>query len=169
MPSPPATARLATDRPGSLALAAQDRGPPASVKGCPDVRALGLTGAMRTPLRVLLAGAMIFAGLSHLFWARKEFQAQVPDWTGEVLDKDAVVVASGVVEAAFGAALIALPRERRRIGSLLAAFFVAVFPGNVEQYLKKRDGFGLDTDQKRLVRLFLQPVLVAWAQYSTRR
>ena len=112
---------------------------------------------------------MIFAGLSHLFWARKEFQAQVPDWTSEVLDKDAVVSASGGVEAAFGVARIALPRERRRIGAVLAAFFVAVFPGNIEQYTKKRDGFGLDTDRKRLVRLFFQPVLVAWALYSTRR
>ncbi len=111
---------------------------------------------------------MVFAGLSHLFWARKEFQAQVPDWTGTVMDKDAVVVASGVVEAAFGVALVALPRERGRIGALLAAFFVAVFPGNIEQYTKRRDGFGLDTDRKRLVRLFFQPVLVAWAFWSTR-
>lgn len=111
---------------------------------------------------------MVFAGLSHLFWARKEFQAQVPDWTGKMMDKDAVVVASGVVEAAFGVALIALPRERSRIGALLAAFFIAVFPGNIEQYTKRRDGFGLDTDRKRLVRLFFQPVLVAWAWWSTR-
>lgn len=124
---------------------------------------------MRTLLRWLLAAAMVFAGLSHLFWARKEFQAQVPDWTGKVMDKDAVVVASGVVEAAFGVALVALPRERRRIGAVLAAFFVAVFPGNVEQYTRRRDGFGLDTDRKRFVRLFFQPVLVAWALWSTRR
>lgn len=124
---------------------------------------------MRTLLRWLLAAAMVFAGLSHLFWARKEFQAQVPDWTGKVMDKDAVVVASGVVEAAFGVALVALPRERRRIGAVLAAFFVAVFPGNVEQYTRRRDGFGLDTDRKRFVRLFFQPILVAWALWSTRR
>ena len=127
-----------------------------------------MTDPMRTLLRWMLAGAMVFAGLSHLFWARKEFQAQVPDWTGTVMDKDAVVVASGVVEAAFGVALVALPRERGRIGALLAAFFVAVFPGNIEQYTKRRDGFGLDTDRKRLVRLFFQPVLVAWAFWSTR-
>lgn len=127
-----------------------------------------MTDPMRTLLRWMLAGAMVFAGLSHLFWARKEFQAQVPDWTGTVMDKDAVVVASGVVEAAFGVALVALPRERGRIGALLAAFFVAVFPGNIEQFVKHRDGFGLDTDRKRLVRLFFQPALVAWALYATR-
>ncbi len=124
---------------------------------------------MRTFLRWLLAAAMVFAGLSHLFWARKEFQAQVPDWTGAVMDKDGVVIASGVVEIGFGAALVALPRERRRVGVLLAAFFVAVFPGNVEQYTRRRDGFGLSTDRRRLVRLFFQPALVAWAWWATRR
>ena len=124
----------------------------------------------RTIARWALAGALAFAGVSHLFWARKEFQAQVPDWTTEYtpLDKDAVVVASGAVEIMLGAALIALPREKSRIGLLLAAFFVAVFPGNLEQYTKKRDGFGLDTDHKRFVRLFFQPVFVAWAYWSTR-
>ncbi len=120
--------------------------------------------------RWLLAGSMIFAGLSHLFWARRGFQAQVPDWATRVvpIDKDGVVVASGAVEVALGASLIVLPRERRRIGTLLAVFFGAVFPGNVEQYTRRRDGFGLDTHRKRLVRLFFQPLLVAWALWSTR-
>ncbi|MCR2812262.1 hypothetical protein NQ166_14015 [Microbacterium sp. zg.Y1090] len=124
---------------------------------------------MKNVARWLLAGSMLFAGLSHLFWGRREFQAQVPDWTTEVvpIDKDGVVVASGVVEAAFGVALVALPKERRRIGAALAAFFVAVFPGNIAQYTERRDGFGLDTDQKRLTRLFFQPLLVAWALWST--
>jgi uncharacterized membrane protein len=118
----------------------------------------------------MLAAAMVFAGLSHLFWARKDFQAQVPDalTEGMPLDKDAVVVASGVVEIAFGTALVALPRERRRIGALLAAFFVAVFPGNVDQWRKGRSAFGLNTDRRRFVRLFFQPALVAWAWWSTR-
>ena len=113
---------------------------------------------------------MVFAGVSHLFWARKEFQAQVPEWTTEVvpLDADAVVVASGVVEVMLGASLVALPKERRRLGVVLAAFFAAVFPGNIAQYVDRRDGFGLDTDTKRLVRLFFQPVLIAWALWSTR-
>lgn len=94
----------------------------------------------------------------------------MPDWTTEYtpLDKDAVVIASGAVEIMLGTALVALPKERSRIGLILAMFFVAVFPGNIEQYTKKRDGFGLDTDRKRFVRLFFQPVLVAWAYWSTR-
>lgn len=124
---------------------------------------------MRALARWLLAGSMVFAGISHLFWARKEFRAQVPEFATRVMDEDAVVVASGVVEVMLGASLVALPGSRRTVGAILAAFFVAVFPGNIEQYLKRRDGFGLDTDRKRLTRLFFQPVLVAWALWSTRR
>ncbi|WP_460772029.1 DoxX family protein [Microbacterium sp. GXF7504] len=127
---------------------------------------------MRTFARWLLAANMVFAGVSHLFWARKEFQAQVPDWTVErtPLDKDQVVLASGVAEIALGTALAAAPASLRpRVGTVLALFFAAVFPGNWSQYTHRRDGFGLDTDVKRLVRLFFQPVLMAWAFWSTRR
>jgi uncharacterized membrane protein len=122
----------------------------------------------RSIARWLLGGAMVFAGLSHLFWARKEFQAQVPDWTGRVMDKDGVVVASGIVEMMLGAALVALPRERSRVGAILAAFYVAIFPGNIEQYTKDKKGFGLDDGRSRLIRLFFQPVLVFVALWSTR-
>jgi len=122
----------------------------------------------RTTARWMLAGGMVFAGLSHLFWARREFQAQVPDWTGKVMDKDAVVVASGVVEIMLGAALVALTRERSRVGAILAAFYVAIFPGNIEQYTKSKKGFGLTDDRTRLLRLFFQPALVAVALWSTR-
>lgn len=125
---------------------------------------------MRTPVRWALALAMMFAGVAHLTFARRDFQAQVPDALVEKLplDRDAVVVASGVVEAAFGLALVAFPKERRRIGAALAAFFVAIFPGNIDQWRKGRSAFGLDTDQKRFGRLFFQPLLVAAAWWSTR-
>ena len=123
---------------------------------------------MRAVARWLLAASLVFAGVSHLFWARREFQAQVPDFATKVMDRDAVVVASGAVEIMLGGALVALPQSRRRMGVILAAFFAAVFPGNIEQYVKRRNGFGLDTDAKRLTRLFFQPVLIAWALWSTR-
>lgn len=112
---------------------------------------------------------MVGAGFGHLTFARKGFQAQVPDWATKItgMDKDTVVVASGGVEIMLGASLLALPRDRQRIGIILAAFFAAVFPGNLEQYLKKRDGLNLDTDRKRLIRLFFQPVLMLWAVWST--
>lgn len=125
---------------------------------------------MKTFARWLLASGMVFAGLSHLFWARREFQAQVPDLVTDALpiDKDAVVVASGAVEIMLGAALVVLPKERRRIGAILAAFFVAVFPGNIAQATQKRAAFELDSDGARIARLFFQPLLVCWALWSTR-
>ena len=115
--------------------------------------------------RVLLGSAMVGAGVLHLTTQRQEFQAQVPEWFP--LDDDLTVVASGVVEIGLGAAFVALPRHRRTVGALLAAFFVAIFPGNIAQYVEHRDAFGLDTDAKRLTRLFFQPVLVALALWCT--
>lgn len=115
--------------------------------------------------RVLLGGALILAGLGHLTTLRRGFQAQVPTWLP--LDPDFVVVASGVVEIGLGAALVALPRQRVAVGWLTAAFFVAIFPGNVSQYLTRTDAFGLDTDGARLTRLAFQPLLVLWALWST--
>jgi uncharacterized membrane protein len=119
----------------------------------------------RTVGRVALAAALVFAGVSHLFWARREFRAQVPSWVP--MDADAVVIGSGVVEVGLGAALVALPRERGRIGAIVAAFFIAVFPGNLAQWAERRDAFGLTTDRARFIRLFFQPLLVALSIWST--
>ena len=107
---------------------------------------------------------MVGAGVLHLTTQRQEFQAQVPAWFP--VDEDLTVVGSGVVEIALGAAFVALPRRKRLVGALLAAFFVAVFPGNVAQYVEGTDAFGLDTDRSRLVRLFFQPLLVLWPLYG---
>ncbi|UYQ94184.1 hypothetical protein MKQ68_03645 [Chitinophaga horti] len=117
--------------------------------------------------RLLLGASLIYAGISHLTFARKEFQAQVPDWVP--LKKDDTVVYSGVAEIALGSALLVAPKKYRpTVGTIAAAFFVAVFPGNISQYVNKRSAFGLDTDAKRLTRLFFQPALVYWAWKSTR-
>ncbi|MCM3847177.1 hypothetical protein ND486_13355 [Pseudonocardia sp. DR1-2] len=114
--------------------------------------------------RLALGAMLVFAGTSHLTVARREFRAQVPPWVP--MDTDDVVLLSGAAEIALGAALAGLPRERRRIGGLAAAFFTAIFPGNVSQYRNRVDGFGLDTDTKRAARLAGQPLLVAWALYA---
>ena len=115
--------------------------------------------------RVVLGGFMVTAGVLHLTTQREEFRAQVPDWFP--VDEDLTVVGSGIVEISLGAAFVALPRHRRTIGALLAAFFVAIFPGNIAQYVDGTDAFGLDTDQKRFARLFFQPLLVIWALWAT--
>lgn len=115
--------------------------------------------------RLLLGIALLIAGFSHLTNMREEFQAQVPNWLP--LSKDFVVIASGLVEIALGAALVFLYNQRIAVGFVVAAFFVLIFPGNISQYLTRTDAFGLDTDQARLNRLFFQPVLVLWALWST--
>ena len=115
--------------------------------------------------RLVLGLFMIFAGIAHLTFARAEFQAQVPTWVP--VPVDLVVLASGVVEIALGAAMIVVRKRRAVVGLLLAAFFVAVFPGNIAQWVHHRDAFGLNSDRARLVRLFFQPVLIAWALWST--
>jgi uncharacterized membrane protein len=79
---------------------------------------------------------------------------------------DDIVLGSGVIEIGLGAALVALPKERRRIGAATAAYFVAIFPGNISQLLRHSDAFGLDSDRKRIVRLFFQPVLVVWSLFA---
>jgi uncharacterized membrane protein len=114
--------------------------------------------------RILLGSAMVGAGVLHLTTQRQEFQAQVPEWFP--VDDDLTVVGSGVVEIALGGAFVALPKHRRTIGALLAAFYVAIFPGNIGQYLEGTDAFGLDTDRARFIRLFFQPVLVLWALWA---
>ena len=115
-----------------------------------------------------LGGMLILAGVSHLTFARRAFQAQVPDWV-PLLTKDQTVLASGVAEVALGASLVlASTRRQALVGKIAAAFFVAVFPGNVSQYVNGRSAFGLDTDAKRFARLFLQPALVYWALKSAK-
>ena len=123
-----------------------------------------LTLAQKTGL-YLLAAALLFAGIGHESFARREFQAQVPNWVP--MDKDLVVILSGIVEVGFGLALATLSKQRVLVGLTVALFFVLVFPGNIAQYLNHRDAFGLDTDLARGIRLLFQPVLVIWALWAT--
>lgn len=121
---------------------------------------------VRTLGRFALGAFLATAGVAHLTFAREDFQAQVPPWVP--VDADAVVVGSGIVEIALGTALLVTPRRYRPlVGWVVAAFFVAIFPGNISQYLTGADAFGLDSDAARAVRLLFQPVLVAWALWST--
>ena len=123
------------------------------------------TTTLQNVARGLLGTFMVVAGTAHLTFARQDFQAQVPDFVP--LDKDTVVLQSGVVEIGLGLALLLWKRRRAAMGVGLAAFFAAVFPGNVHQYTHHLSAFGLDSDAKRLARLFFQPVLIGAALYST--
>lgn len=125
--------------------------------------------ALRSVARWALAALLVAAGVSHLTWGRRGYRIVVPPWAVRAtgLDVDGIVVASGAVEIVLGGALAALPRERRRVGAAVAAFLVAVLPGNVHQWRTGRSAPGLRTDRARFVRLFLQVPLIAWAWWST--
>ena len=120
---------------------------------------------LRKVLQIVLGAALAYAGFTHLTSNRAEFQAQVP--TILASQADFVVIASGVVEILLGISLIFLFKYRTQIGWIVAAFFVAIFPGNISQYLNGTDAFGLNTDQARATRLLFQPLLVIWALWST--
>jgi uncharacterized membrane protein len=117
----------------------------------------------RALLRGLLAVALLAAGVGH-FVAHDSFLQQTPTWLPA---RSLIVWVTGVMELVLGVALLALPRRRRQVGWAVAAFFVAVFPGNIHQAVAGNDAFGLDTPAARWGRLLLQPVLIAAALWST--
>ena len=123
------------------------------------------TSKIQDIFRVLLGLLLLFTGTSHLTFARTDFLAQVPDWVP--LEDDLVVLLSGIAEIALGLMLVTLGRYKVYVGWLAAIFFIAIFPGNYAQYKNQMDAFGLNTDNLRLIRLFLHPLLVIWPLWST--
>jgi uncharacterized membrane protein len=120
---------------------------------------------LRRVPQMILGTALIFAGKGHLTSSRAEFQAQVPTVFKDYADF--VVLASGVVEILLGLGLVVLWKYRVQMGLLAATFFIAIFWGNISQYVNGVDAFGLNSDRARLIRLFFQPLLVMWALGST--
>ena len=115
--------------------------------------------------QVVLGFALAYAGVGHLTTSRSEFRAQVPTLFKDYADF--VVLASGVVEILLGAGLVFLWKYRVQIGWLVALFFIAIFWGNISQYINHTDAFGLNSDRARAIRLLFQPLLVIWALWST--
>ncbi|MBL3656373.1 DoxX family protein [Fulvivirga sediminis] len=123
------------------------------------------TSTVQKVFRIILGLFMIMAAVGHMTFQRAEFQAQVPDWVP--LSKDLVVILSGIVELVLGVSMVFLSKFKVWVGLALAIFYVLIFPGNIAQYVNEIDAFGLDTDKKRLIRLFFQPVLILWALWSS--
>lgn len=121
------------------------------------------TSVPRTLGRWGLAAVLITGGVGHLT-RPDEFLAQVPPFFPA---RDKVVYYSTFVEFALGAALVLAGRHKVRVGWVVAAFFVLIFPGNISQFLTRTDAFGLDSDLARGIRLLFQPLLVVWALWST--
>lgn len=123
-----------------------------------------LSAALGLVARLGLAAILLVAGVAH-FVLVEEFLGQVPTFLPV---REAIVIASGVVELALGVALLTLRGRRLALlGWVVALFFVAVLPGNVWQAVNSSDSFGLDTDRARLLRLPFQPLLVWWALWCT--
>ena len=120
---------------------------------------------LKNTTQLLLGAALAYAGIGHLTTNRLEFRAQVPTLLKDYADF--VVISSGIVEIALGLSLALLWKYRTQVGWLTAAFFIAIFPGTISQYVNHIDAFGLDTDRARAIRLFFQPLLVIWALWST--
>lgn len=123
------------------------------------------TTTIQNIFRIVLGLFMIVAAIGHFSFARTDFQAQVPDWVP--MDKDTIVLLSGIPELLMGLAMVFWTKQKVYVGIILAIFYVLVFPGNLAQYTGAHNAFGLDTDEKRLIRLFFQPVLILWALWST--
>ena len=126
------------------------------------------TTTLQNVFRVILGIAMLYIGIGHFTFSRIEFQAQVPTWlTSEEKLIDFVILASGIVEIILGALMIWGGKLKVKTGIALAIFYILIFPGNINQYVNGIDAFNLNTDTKRLVRLFFQPLLLLWALWST--
>ena len=126
------------------------------------------TSTIQNIFRILLGLIMLYIGIAHLSFRRIEFQAQVPTWltTDDGL-MDLVVLISGYIEIAFGILMIVGNKLKLKTGIALGIFYILIFPGNINQYINEIDSLRLDSDNKRLIRLFFQPLLVLWAFWST--
>src|SRR5680860_323656 len=98
---------------------------------------IGRSSVPRTVGRIVLGGALAFAGVAHVTVAREEFQAQVPAWVP--MGPDLVVLASGAAEIALGVSLLVVSKNRVLVGLVVAGFFIAIFPGNISQYVTRTD------------------------------
>jgi len=115
--------------------------------------------------RFLLGSFLTYTGIGHITFLRKEFLAQVPPWLP--IEPDTVVLLSGIAEIGLGLSLLLVSKQRKEVGWATAAFFVAVFPGNIAQLVEHKDAFGLNSDTARWLRLPMQPALIALALWST--
>lgn len=115
--------------------------------------------------RILLGSFLTYTGIGHLTFLRKEFLAQVPSWLP--IEPDTVVLLSGMTEIGLGLSLLFVSKQRKEVGWATAAFFVAVFPGNIAQLIEHKDAFGMNSDTARWLRLPMQPVLIALSLWST--
>ena len=121
------------------------------------------SGTARDHARRGFAVAMVIAGISH-FTKSVPFVQHMPDW---VPNRELIVYASGAVEIGFGLALLGLVGDRRRVGRLLAAYLLAVFPANIYVAVSHVDVTGQPDGVYAWIRLPLQVIFIVWVLWST--
>lgn len=128
------------------------------------VAAAVLRGSARDAARFGMAAAMIVAGVAH--WLQPTpFLQHLPPW---VPWAEALILLTGFVEVALGAAQLLRPPARRWAGLVLAAYLVTVFPANVYVAVAGVDVDGQPGGWYLWLRLPLQVLFVGWAVWSTR-
>ncbi len=117
---------------------------------------------VKSILRALLGGFMVLAGVNHFLNPKLYLRIMPPylPW------HEALVALSGAGEIALGL-LVFVPRYRRMAGWGLIALLVAVFPANVYMALNPQR-FAPIPQWALWLRLPLQAVLIAWADWCTR-
>jgi uncharacterized membrane protein len=117
----------------------------------------------RRAARLGMAAAMVLAGASH--WTMPTpFIQHLPSW---VPAAETLILLTGGIEIALGAALLVRQPWRRLAGLALAAYLVAVFPSNVYVAIAAVDVEGQPGGWYPWLRLPLQMLFVAWALWST--
>ena len=112
--------------------------------------------------RVAFAAALAAAGIAH-FVSPRLFVAHLPP---QVPERAALVYATGALEIALAAAVAVGPkRSRRRLGQIIAAYLVLVFPANV--YVAAAGVPVYPEPWLAWARLPLQPLFVWWALRTT--
>jgi uncharacterized membrane protein len=112
-------------------------------------------------MKIALAVVMMFAGVMH-FIVPKTYELIVP----RVLPfKRAIVYLSGVAEIALGAGVL-FPQTQVLAAWGLIALYVAVFPANVSQAMRKIP-YGKAPLWLTWARLPLQAGFIAWAYIYT--
>src|SRR5688500_2573961 len=117
----------------------------------------------RRAARLGMAAAMVFAGASHWLMPTP-FVQHLPSW---VPAPEMIILLTGGIEIALGAALLARQPWRRFAGLALAAYLIAVFPSNVYVAVAEVDVDGQPGGWYPWVRLPFQVLFVAWALWST--
>lgn len=117
---------------------------------------------VQTGLRVVLGGSMVLAGINH-FVNPKLYLMIMPSYLPW---HRPLVALSGVCEIGLGL-LVFVPRFRRAAGWGLIALLVAVFPANLHMALNP-ERFAPIPVWALWLRLPLQAVLIAWAEWATR-